>query len=267
MATALVSVTDTLSRRSSIAVSADIYGTYMLDSPENNARSYMAQASFRHFLTKAVAFHLGYSRTQNASALSNAPSFHSDGIDGGLDYSDSLGKERRTTLSFGTSTSLYDSTGGSTAFRLNGTANLSRAIGRTWSASVGYVRDGSYVPGFQDLVLSDSVTGSFGGLISPRVRWTSSLWWTRGQLGFDSANSANHYTNNWASSTLSFAMTSSLAVYSQYSFNQYRVPPNSTTLTALTNYSRHTVSVGVSAWLPVFNTRRPPRVMGAADNS
>jgi len=209
---------------------------------------------------------VGYSYSQTASAQPNAPSFRSNGIDAGLNYSDALGRERRTTLTFGTSTALYKGTGGTSSFRLNGNVSISREIGRTWSAFIGYVRDGGYVPGFQDLALSDSVSASLGGLIAPKVRWTSSLWWTRGELGFDSAN-ANHYTNSWASSTLSFALTRSLALYSQYSFNQYRVPGNSTSITALTNYSRHAVSAGVSAWLPIFNARKPTRVTSPEDRS
>jgi hypothetical protein len=260
----LVSLTDTLSRRSSVAVSADINGYYMFDSPESSVNSYMGSVRFRHLLTKALAFHAGYSRTVSTSNFANAQPFRINGIDVGLDYGDSLNIARRTTLSFATSTALYESTGSSTQFRLNGNIGITHSMGRTWSAFAGYVRDASYVPGYQDLVLTDSATASLGGLIAPRVRWTSGVYWTRGEIGLDSAS---HYTNAWVSSSLSLALTRSIAMYSQYSFNQYQTPPNSTTLTALTKFSRHSVSAGVNAWLPIFNGRRPTRDAGAEDHS
>jgi hypothetical protein len=66
---------------------------------------------------------------------------------------------------------------------------------------------------------------------------------------------------------LSLALTRSLALYSQYSFNQYQTPANSTILTAVTDFSRHSVSAGVTAWLPIFNTRRPTRDASPEDHS
>jgi hypothetical protein len=190
------------------------------------------------------------------SAAPNTPSYYGDGLDAGLNYGDQLAIARRTTLSFGTSTSVYHSTGSSTNFRVNGNVGLTHSMGRTWSASVGYVRDAGFVAGFNNLVMTDSVSASVGGLIAPRIRWNSGVWWSRGEIGIDSTS---HYTNTWANSTLSFALTRSLAAYAQYSFNQYQTPAHSSTIVTLTDFSRHSVSAGVSAWLPIFNTRSTPR--------
>jgi hypothetical protein len=236
----------------------------MLESTENNTRSYSAGASYRHLLSRTLSFHVGYTRMVTTSNLPHAQPYQSDGIDAGLGYGDSLAITPRTMLAFGTSSALYHSTGGSTDFRVNGNVNLAHSIGRTWSASVGYVRDAGYVVGYQDLVQTDSVTASFGGLVARRVRWTSSAWLSRGEIGI---NSTGHYTNSWVTSSLSFALTRTLAAYAQYSFNQYRTPANSSTIVALTDFSRHTVSVGVSAWLPIFNTRMRPGGMSPENGS
>jgi hypothetical protein len=35
----------------------------------------------------------------------------------------------------------------------------------------------------------------------------------------------------------------------------------------VTDFSRHSVSAGVTAWLPIFNTRRPTRDASPEDHS
>jgi hypothetical protein len=259
-----VSVTDALSRKSNIAVSGGANATYMLDNPDSDVSWYSAAVTFRHLLSRTLEFHLGYNHSVSASHAPNVQSYQSDGIDVGLGYGDSLAITRRTTLGFGTSTGLYHSAASSTTFRVNGNVSITHTMGRTWSAFAGYVRDANFVPGFQDLVLSDSVTASLGGLIAPKVRWTSSVWWSRGEIGLDSST---HYTNEWATSTMSFALTRALALYGQYSFNQYQTPANSSTIVRLTDFSRHTVSAGVSALLPIFNTRTRPGGMSPENGS
>jgi hypothetical protein len=250
-----VNVTDALSRRSSIAFSGGVNTTYVLNIPDSNVYSYSAAVIFNHTLSRTLAYHIGYNRTMSISSGPNAQPYYGDGVDVGLNYGDSLAISRRTTLAFGTSTGVYHSTGGSANFRINGNVGIAHSIGRTWSASVGYIRDAGYVAGFHDLVLTDSVNASLGGLLAPRIRWNSGVWWSRGEIG----TNAGHYTNEWANSTLSFALTRSLAAYAGYSFNRYQTPANSSTIVTLTNYSRHTASAGVSAWLPIFNTRSTPR--------
>jgi hypothetical protein len=250
-----VNVTDALTRRSSIVFSGGVNTTYVLDRPDSNVYSYTAAVTYSHTLSRTLAYHVGYNRTMSVSSGPNTQPYYGDGLDAGLNYGDSLLISRRTTLSFGTSTGVYHSTGGSTNFRVNGNVGITHTMGRSWSASAGYVRDAGYVAGFHDLVFTDSVNASVGGLIAPRIRWNSGVWWTRGEIGVN----AGHYTNEWATSTLSFALTRSLAAYAQYSFNHYQTPANSSTIVTLTDFRRHTVSAGVSAWLPIFNTRSTPR--------
>jgi hypothetical protein len=89
-------------------------------------------------------------------------------------------------LTFATSTVSthhgFQSTGSSANFRVNGNIGLAHSMGRTWSVLGTYVRDASHVPGFQDLVLTDSLNASLGAS-RVQAQVDSSVWWTRARLG------------------------------------------------------------------------------------
>ena len=57
------------------------------------------------------------------------------------------------------------------------------------------------------------------------------------------------------SSTLELALTRGLGLFGQYAYYHYRVPPGSTDIPLLPLFSRHTVTVGLTAWLPLIHSR------------
>jgi hypothetical protein len=182
-----------------------------------------------------------------------------DGIDAGLDYGDTIALSRRTQLSFGSSIGGYGSRNGPTQYRLNGNVTISRGIGRTWSASAEYFRATQFFALFREPVLTDSVSGSFGGLLAPRVRWNSGARWTRGQVGFGTTNVFYTYS---ATSSLGVAITRLLGAYAQYGYYHNDLGAASSTFTnfnILSNVARQIVSTGLSIWLPIFNNERAPR--------
>ena len=104
-------------------------------------------------------------------------------IDAGVDFSRSLSFSRRTTFSFSTgSTAIRD--GSQTHFSLTGQAQLNRELGRSWRATVGYSRDVRFIEQFQEVLLSDGVNASVGGLINRRQSFYASAGVSIGNVGF-----------------------------------------------------------------------------------
>jgi hypothetical protein len=247
-------ITANLTKRSSVAVQGSWREMHLFDSTSNDVLTYGAHATFSHRLTRTLGFHAGYGRDLTRYVGTTVAPTRSDSYDVGLDYGDALTVPigRRATLTFGTSASVVNSRGG-TYFRVNGNAGLSRALGRTWSASIAYSRSMNFVAAFTEPVLSDSVFGSFGGLLAPRLSWTSGAGLSRGQVGF---TATEHFTTYSASSGVTYGLFRSVGLYGQYSYYRYRIPPGSTTLNLLSSFGHQTISVGLSFWVPIINNGR-----------
>jgi hypothetical protein len=110
-----------------------------------------------------------------------------------------------------------------------------------------------FVAAFVEPVLLDSVNGSFGGLLAPRLSWSSSAGLSRGQVGF---NAVEHFTTYSASSGLTYGLFRSVGVYGQYNYYRYQIPQGSTTLNLLSHFGRQAVSVGLTLWVPIINNGR-----------
>jgi hypothetical protein len=171
-----------------------------------------------------------------------------------VDYGDTLSFARRTALSFTTSTSATRYLG-ETHYRLNGSARLSRGFGRTWSSWVGYNRDTEFRIGFSAPLLSDSIDAGLAGQFSWRARWSTGVGYTNGTIGFGS----DRFHTYSATSRLDFALNRMLAVFGQYGHYDYEVPPGSSTLNLVPRFSRQTVVIGLSAYLPLVRDVRAPK--------
>lgn len=252
-----VTITDNFTRRSSIGVSGSWREMHVFNGTANDVRTYFGTVNFGHRFTRTLGFHAGYTRGFNQYLGSDVPSTRSDSYDVGLDYGDAFAVPlgRRATLTFGSSTSVVRTRSG-THFRLNGNVGVARAIGRTWNASIGYARGMEFIAAFTEPVLTDSVVGTFGGLIAPRLQWSSSAGISRGQVGFDTTES---FTTRSATSGLTYGLFRTLGLYGQYSYYHYEVPPASTTLNLLSTLRRQVISVGLTVWVPIINNGRTAR--------
>lgn len=250
-----------LTPRSSLSFNADWAERQLVESGESTATSrygtqtYSGSAAFTRRLTRNLGLNLGYGRRVSASEQPGADPVANDSINAGLNYSGSLPLGRRTEATFGSSTSIVRHRGGS-RFRLNGNVGISHGMGRTWSLAARYARSAGFDEGFDEPVLSDSVIASLSGQIAPRLSWSSSASWRRGEVGFDSGE---HFDTYQASSGLHLGLFQFLGLYAQYAYFGYRVPPGSTSLPLLSRFSRQTVSAGLTTWLPIFQTGRIPR--------
>ncbi|MDP2390079.1 MAG: hypothetical protein Q8N52_07110, partial [Acidobacteriota bacterium] len=64
------------------------------------------------------------------------------------------------------------------------------------------------------------------------------------------------YTGN---SRLSAGLTRHLGIFAQYHYYRYNLPPGSSSVVLLPQMSRQGVSVGLSAFVPIFTRERQPR--------
>jgi hypothetical protein len=251
---ASLGVTGNLTKQTSMFATIAGRDWRMPDAPENNLRTWRGSAGLRHRLSRALGLHFQYGREQNAYAFAAAAPFVNQTIDAGVDYGDTLSFTRRTALSFATSTAATRYLG-ETHYRVNGSARLTRGFERTWSSWVGYNRSTEFRIGFLAPLLSDSIDAGLAGQISWRVRLSTGVGYTRGTIGFGSAD----FHTYSATSRLDVALNRTLAVFGQYGHYHYEVPPGSSTLNLVPRFSRRTVVIGLSAFLPLVHDVRAPK--------
>jgi hypothetical protein len=204
-------------------------------------------------LAKGLTLNLGYGFT-NADYGTGATNVHGQNINVGINYSKPLSLSRRTSLSF-TTGSTGVSNGGSPHWDIVGGVQLTHEIGRTWSASVGFSRNVSFLEGFTAPVLYDSAYASFGGTINRKLQFSSGGGTSIGGVGFGVPN--NGFGSYFANAGLRFGLTRSLAlslnyVYSRYSFQSGVALPTS----LLSHVNRQSVSVSINFWEPLFHRAR-----------
>jgi hypothetical protein len=251
---ASIGMTDNLTKQTSVFATIEGRDWRMPDAPENNLRMWRGSAGVRHRLSQALGLHFQYAREQNEYAFAAGAPVVNETIDAGVDYGDTLSFARRTALSFTTSTAATHYLG-ETHYRLNGSARLTRGFERTWSSWVGYNRDTQFRIGFSAPLLSDSIDAGLAGQISWRARLSTVVGYTNGTIGFGS----DRFHTYSATSRLDFALNRMLAVFGQYGHYYYEVPPGSSTLDFVPQFSRQTVVIGLSAYLPLIRDVRAPK--------
>lgn len=244
-----------LSRRDTFDV--DVFGRNhdFLDQPSSSVTSFGGGGMFRHQLTRSLGLHAGFGREEARYAYEDGRNVVSDRIDVGVDYGDTLEFAERTALSFGFSTSMvrWDD---DTHFRLNGSATLSRAFGRTGSAMVQYNRDTEFNPAFVEPLLTDTISGGFSDQIGRRTSWTANAAYVHGDIGFGSA--AGDFNAYNAGGRITTALTRHFGIFGDYSYYRYSVPPGSTVLTSIPRFTRQSFSVGLTVWAPLVQDTRAP---------
>ena len=175
-------------------------------------------------------------------------------IDAGVDYGDTLSFARRTALSFTTSTPRP------TAPRRDalpperlGAAH--RGFERTWAPESATTATREFRIGFSAPLLSDSIDAGLAGQFSWRARLSTVVGYTNGRS--DSARIDSIRIR--ATSRLDFALNRMLALFGQYGHYHYEVPPGSSTLDFVPQFSRQTVVIGLSAYLPLVREVRAPK--------
>ncbi|MBS1817542.1 MAG: hypothetical protein JSU08_06415 [Acidobacteria bacterium] len=249
-----------LTRKSRLSVMGDYRTIWLTKSHSYGYDTAMASANYSYSITRQLSVRAGYRReisTLGSPGGGRQPSYARNGFEVGVDYGDALtlALGRRTTLRVAPSASVVR-WNNSTYFRVNGSASLTYNFARSWTAAANYTRDLGFMIGFTQPILSDTAGATLAGMLAKRVRLTNGVSWTHGRIGFGDAPTLNWYT---ASSSLSVAVNRRIAIFSQYSYSVYDVPPGSWSLVSVSRFARQAVNVGLTAYVPVFSTGRTRR--------
>ena len=184
-------------------------------------------------------------------------------IDAGVDYRRSLSITRRTQLGFSTGSTIlqtpdiYGAAGADTGryrtrYGINGTAYLTREIGRSWTLQADYRRGLYLLEGIDEPFFSDAVNLSLGGYAGPRLRFTSNAAYNRGDsAGYSASN--RRFGTYVGQAGLQFALVRSAALYTQFFYFRYRfddgvpLPPGFGR-----EFSRRGVRLGLNLWVPLL---------------
>lgn len=242
-------------RRSTLSASVSRRATRFFNQPLNNFELWGAKGTWTRKMTRDVAARIGYGREEIQQSVAGGRFIH-EVFDVGIDLAREISLARRTAFSFTTQTSMVRETGGERRYRLNGGINLTRAFQRTWAASVAATRNTEFLPGLLQPMFSDGVSGTVSGMLGDRVEWSAAVGASRGQIGYEAVDDFVTYTGN---SRLSAGLTRHLGIFAQYHYYRYNLPPGSSSVVLLPQLSRQGVSVGLSAFVPIFTRERQPR--------
>ena len=153
-----------------------------------------AGARLSRRMTRFASLRTGYTyRTGNTGFAGTLQPLREHDLDLGVDYSRPVTASGRTTLSFGSGSSLTPQDEG-LAYRLTGDASVTRLIGRTWNARVGVNRSVQLLEGFAEPVLANIVNLALGGTLHRRVSLLSWGSMSAGTVGLTSTE-GNGYAN------------------------------------------------------------------------
>ena len=135
---------------------------------------------YNHTVGRSSTLVSGYTYRRAEPEGSDPLIFHD--IDIGIDYHRSLGRSRRTSVSFSTGTAVVqDET--DREYRVLGQAQLTHLVGRSWSTSVGYHRGLEFLDALSQLAATDAFTATLNGFLTPALETTISATYSHGYLG------------------------------------------------------------------------------------
>jgi hypothetical protein len=210
--------------------------------------SKFTSAGFRynHTVSRSATLVAGYTYRRAEPEASDPLTFQD--IDVGVDYHRSLGRSRRTSISFSTGTGIVQEETDQ-EFRVLGQARLSHLIGRSWSASLDYHRGLEFVNTLSELAATDAVTGTLNGFVTPRLETTISTTYSHGYLG---GREGAPLTTRAVVTDMQYGLSRHFALQGQYLyyFHRFGVDPVSPFIAP--NLSRQGARVGLTIWLPLI---------------
>lgn len=248
-------ITSQYSKRSTLSFGATARETRFLHQPQNNFRVLGGRGLWRHRLSRNFSARLGYGYEEARTRSLGSATFVHETIDLGIDFEREMKLARRTQFTAFTQTSMLRENRGERRYRLNGGASIARGFKRTWSSSLIFNRTTEFLAGFTTPLFSDSLSAAVGGQLARRVEWTGGVGGGRSQVGFG----ADRFFTYSGTTRLSAGLTRHLGLYAQYTYYHYELPPGSSVIELLPEMSRQSVSVGLSAWVPIINRMREPR--------
>ena len=238
-----IDVARALSRRSTLSFSYGLRHTAFAGA----GAGFIAHAvGFR--LTRQISRHaslrLGYGYQFGGSGETADGRAHAHNIDVGIDYGGALKVSKRTTVTFGTGSSvLTEGTG--QAYRMSADASLTHLIGRTGHARLTYRRGVQVLEGFGGPVMFDAINAGFDETFRRRIAFTSSVGFSSGAVG--STGGGHGFDTITGAAGLRLPLTRRSALEAQYFYYQQRVGSLATLTPGLLGaLNRQGIRVGVT---------------------
>ncbi len=210
-------------------------------------------AHYLHRISRNASVRIGYSEQQGAfgtRTLGGSTVTRIHNLDAGLDFARALVVNPRTLFDFRLgSTALND--GNRTRIEPMGQAALSHRVSDVWAVKLEYLRSLSFVGGYRDVLLSDSL--SFGGLarLGRRTSLQLQVGAVAGTIGqdarLDTFSGGGRFRTQLSKNVLTYVES----FYYRYRFAGGLAPAG------LANMNRGTFSVGIETRLPLIKERNP----------
>jgi len=253
---------DVITYDSTLSTSYSLSASSTLSAEYGMTRSTFT-VSRRRFDTRLFGGHYSYGFTKYASlrlgytaqtALYNK-TINRRTIDAGIAYSRPLSFSRRTKFSF-TANSVGVDDGLNTYATVGGLASLNHQFGRFWTLNADFDRGVSFIDGFSDPFLSNSVSATLKGNIGRRVHFRASGAYSRGKIGLV-RSIFQDYTSGNSTVRTEFALTRHLVTYGEYVYYRYRFNKLAPLPEGSPNQlDRNGVSVGLELTIPIVERKR-----------
>jgi hypothetical protein len=239
------------------------YGTTSTTSGLFDIRRKNYGGSLQYAIGKGLSLRAGYAESEGGYGESQVRVGRSHSFDGGIDFNRSLSISRHLVLAFNTGAVAIND-GRTTRYLLTGigSVQLSREIGRTWFAGIGYGRDAYFSDTLQEPVLSDAVRGSFGGLISRALQFQSGITSSTGHVGL--SKSSNRFLNYTARAGLRLAFTRHIGIGLDYFYDHYEFGGDvSLPIGLLRARDRQSIRASLDFWTPLMSQSQRRRANAA----
>jgi hypothetical protein len=221
------------------------YGYTYTDFEALRSRFTSAGVRYNHMVSRSSTLVTGYTFRRAEPDVAQPLTFHD--IDIGIDYHRSLGRTRRTTVSFSSGTALVKDNAGE-EYRVLGEARLTHLIGRSWTAGVGYHRGLEFLEALSSLAATDAFTGVLNGFATPAMELTFTGTYSHGFLGGRDGAPLTTYA---FVSDMQYGLSRHFAIDAQYLyyFHEFGIDPISAFISP--NFSRQGARIGLTIWLPM----------------
>ena len=178
-------------------------------------------------------------------------------FDAGVNYSRALSFSRRTTVAFGTGTSAAGNTRTDTLrYHAIGNARLNHEIGRTWNASVAYIRAVQFVDAWPQPMFSDSAVARLAGLVNRRTEIELTARTLHGRELSDTYGGLDTYNGLAA---LRVALSRHIGTSLTYSYYRHRFDEGVALAPGFpADFDGQSIRAAVNVWFPLFQSARRP---------
>jgi hypothetical protein len=260
-----LTLTRGLTRRSRLSATGEFqYTDYLHETgTQRDLNSEGVHGEYSNSLARNTALRLGYRyRTgkfgYGVGAIATDPGVTAteQGIDFGVAYSRPLSATRRMMFSsnFGSSTvatpiSSAAGTGANRLIRLSGDVAAGWQFTSSWQTRATFRRGLEYVAQLTEPVYIDGFSAELGGLVTRRIDVQTSARYSSGVSALN--RDALAFGTRGADLRMQYAVTRSLAVYTQYLYYFYDFTGNAQLPTGIpSGLERHGVRAGLTLWVP-----------------